>query len=42
MAVSNPHGWSSVFDFAPNFSFDAPLGKFSTNDGVLSAVNSSL
>ena len=35
-------GWSIVFDYAPNSSFDTPLGKFSTNDGVLSAVNSSL
>jgi hypothetical protein len=34
-------GWSIVFDFAPNSSFDTPLGKFSTNDGVLSAVNPS-
>jgi hypothetical protein len=35
-------GWSIVFDYAPNSQFDTPLGKFSTNDGVLSAVNSSL
>jgi hypothetical protein len=35
-------GWSIVFDFAPNSKFDTPLGAFSTNDGVLSAVNNSL
>jgi hypothetical protein len=35
-------GWSIVFDYAPNSEFDTPLGKFSTNDGVLSAVNGSL
>jgi hypothetical protein len=32
-------GWTIVFDFAPNSEFDTALGKFSTNDGVLSAVN---
>jgi hypothetical protein len=30
-----------VFDYAPNSEFETPLGKFSTNDGVLSAVNGS-
>lgn len=35
-------GWNIVFDYAPNSKFDTPLGKFSTNDGVLSAVNSVL
>jgi hypothetical protein len=35
-------GWSIVFDFAPNSEFDTPIGKFSTNDGVLSAVNNNL
>jgi hypothetical protein len=35
-------GWSIVFDYAPNSEFETPLGKFSTNDGVLSAVNASL
>jgi hypothetical protein len=36
------NGWSIIFDYAPNSTFDTPLGKFSTNDGVLSAVNDSL
>jgi hypothetical protein len=35
-------GWTIVFDYAPNSSFDTPLGSFSTNDGVLSAVNDDL
>ena len=35
-------GWNIVFDYAPNSKFDTPLGKFSTNDGVLSAVNPNL
>ena len=35
-------GWTIVFDYAPNSKFDTPLGRFSTNDGVLSAVNGSL
>jgi hypothetical protein len=35
-------GWSIVFDYAPNSQFDTPLGSFSTNDGVLSAVNGRL
>jgi len=35
-------GWSIVFDYAPNSEFDTPIGKFSTNDGVLSAVNNNL
>jgi hypothetical protein len=35
-------GWTIVFDYAPNSRFDSSLGKFSTNDGVLSAVNSTL
>jgi len=35
-------GWTIVFDYAPNSKFDTPLGSFSTNDGVLSAVNGSL
>jgi hypothetical protein len=34
--------WSIVFDYAPNSQFDTPFGKFSTNDGVLSAVNEHL
>lgn len=35
-------GWQIVFDYEPNSEFDTPLGKFSTNDGVLSAVNPKL
>jgi hypothetical protein len=35
-------GWSIVFDYAPNSEFETPLGKFPTNDGVLSAVNGNL
>ena len=36
------HGWDIVFDFAPNSSFDTSLGSFTTNDGVLSAINPQL
>lgn len=35
-------GWTIVFDYAPNSQFETPLGHFSTNDGVLSVVNSNL
>lgn len=35
--ISN--GWEIVFDYEPNREFDTSIGKFSTNDGVLSAVN---
>jgi len=35
-------GWTIVFDYAPNSKFETPLGNFSTNDGVLSAVNGSV
>jgi hypothetical protein len=35
-------GWTMVFDYEPNSSFETPLGNFSTNDGVLSAVNPSV
>jgi len=35
-------GWDIVFNFEPNSSFTSPLGKFSTNDGVLTAVNPDL
>jgi hypothetical protein len=36
------HGWDIVFSYAPNSSFDSPLGKFVTNDGVLTVRNSAL
>lgn len=35
-------GWEIVFDYAPNEKFDSPLGKFSTNDGVLTVRNPNL
>ena len=35
-------GWDIVFNYEPNSTFSSPLGKFSTNDGVLTAVNPSL
>jgi hypothetical protein len=35
-------GWDIVFNFEPNSTFTSPLGKFSTNDGVLTAVNPDL
>jgi hypothetical protein len=35
-------GWDIVFNFEPNSSFTSALGKFSTNDGVLTAVNPDL
>jgi len=35
-------GWDIVFNYEPNATFSSPLGKFSTNDGVLTAVNPSL
>jgi len=35
-------GWDIVFDYEPNSTFSSPLGTFSTNDGVLTAVNSGL
>jgi len=35
-------GWDIVFNYEPNSTFTSPLGKFSTNDGVLTAVNPSL
>jgi len=33
------YGWDIVFDYMPNSEFETPLGRFTTNDGVLSAVN---
>lgn len=35
-------GWEIVFDFAPNSNFSSALGRFSTNDGVLTVRNPSL
>ena len=38
----NKDGWNILFNYAPNSTFTSPLGKFSTNDGVLTAVNPNL
>jgi hypothetical protein len=35
-------GWDILFNYKPNSTFTSPLGKFSTNDGVLTAVNPNL
>jgi hypothetical protein len=35
-------GWNLLFNYAPNSTFTTSLGKFSTNDGVLTAVNPNL
>lgn len=35
-------GWDIVFNYEPNSTFSTSLGKFSTNDGVLTAVNPDL
>jgi hypothetical protein len=32
-------GWEIVFSYAPNSEFDTPVGKFTTNDGVLTVRN---
>lgn len=32
-------GWEIVFDYAPNGKYTTPLGNFTTNDGVLTAIN---
>ncbi|MHB1446810.1 MAG: hypothetical protein ACYCZV_14315 [Acidimicrobiales bacterium] len=32
-------GWEIIFSFAPNSDFDTELGRFSTNDGVLTVRN---
>lgn len=34
--------WEIVFNYAPNSEFESPLGKFSTNDGVLTVRNKNL
>lgn len=36
------NGWEIIFNFAPNSSFSSTLGKFSTNDGILTVCNPSL
>ena len=36
------HGWSIVFSYEPNSTFDSPLGGFVTNDGVLTVKNPAL
>jgi hypothetical protein len=36
------HGWTIIFDFAPNSEFATELGKFRTNDGVLTVRNPDL
>jgi FkbM family methyltransferase len=36
------HGWDIAFSYEPNASFDSPLGKFVTNDGVLTVRNPDL
>ena len=41
-AAVRTDGWDIVFNYEPNSTFTSPLGKFSTNDGVLTAVNPNL
>jgi hypothetical protein len=36
------NGWDIVFSFEPNSAFSTPLGKFTTNDGVLTVRNPAL
>jgi len=36
------HGWDIIFSYEPNAKFDSPLGKFTTNDGVLTVRNPAL
>ena len=33
------HGWEIVFSYAPNGRYDSALGRFETNDGVLTVRN---
>lgn len=33
------HGWQIVFSFAPHHSYQTPIGQFTLNDGVLTALN---
>jgi FkbM family methyltransferase len=33
------HGWDIVFSYEPNSEFTSPLGKFTTNDGILTVKN---
>jgi hypothetical protein len=42
MELFDKDGWDIVFNYEPNSTFTSPLGKFSTNDGVLTAVNPDL
>ena len=41
-ALFRRDGWEIVFDYAPNTDYETPQGKFSLNDGVLTAVNPDL
>lgn len=40
--VFRQHGWEIVFSYGPGTSHDTPNGRFSLNDGVLTAVNPAL
>ena len=42
LELFNKDGWDIVFNYEPNSTFTSPLGKFSTNDGVLTVVNPNL
>jgi hypothetical protein len=33
------HGWDIVFSYEPNSEFTSPLGKFTTNHGILTVKN---
>ncbi|MGE3303309.1 MAG: FkbM family methyltransferase, partial [Hyphomonadaceae bacterium] len=39
VALFQANGWEIVFDFAPNGAYETALGAFTTNDGVLTALN---
>jgi hypothetical protein len=36
------NGWDIIFSYEPNSKFDSPLGRFETNDGVLTVRNPAL
>ena len=36
------HGWEIIFSYAPNAMHDSALGKFETNDGILTVRNPNL
>jgi hypothetical protein len=36
------HGWDIVFSYEPNGTYDSPIGRFRTNDGVLTVKNPAL